>query len=60
MSLSQTPYHAALFFAAGIAAIAANASTSSCDADTNTNHKVKHQDLKNQDPVAWARDSSSK
>ena len=56
----QTPYHAVLFIAASIAAVVANASTSSCDAEANTNHKVKHQDLKNQDPVAWARDSSSK
>ena len=60
MSVPQSPYHAAIFIAAGIAAVVANASTSSCDADPNTNHKVKHQDLKNQDPVAWARDSSSK
>ena len=58
--LSQTPYHAALLVAAGIAAIVANASTSSCDGEANPGHKVKHQDLKNQDAVAWARDSSSK
>lgn len=57
--LTQTPYHAALLLVASAAAIAACASTSSCDADSTTNHKVKHQDLKNSDPVAWARDSSS-
>lgn len=57
--IMQTPYHAALLFAAGFAAVAASASSSSCDADTGVNHKVKHQDLKNSDPVAWARDSSS-
>ena len=55
----QTPFHAALLVAAGIAAVAASASSSSCDTEPAVNHKVKHQDLKNSDPVAWARDSTS-
>ena len=57
MSFPQSPYHAAIFIAAGVAAVVANASTSSCDADPNTNHKVKHQDLKNQDPLEQSFDS---
>jgi hypothetical protein len=40
------------------AAVAANVTYSNCDGEIN--HKVKHQDLKNSDPVAWARDSKSK
>ena len=58
--LLQTPYHAAVLVAAGMAAFVGNVSTSSCDGEANTAHKVKHQDLKNQDAAAWARDSSSK